>query len=411
MKEKINIAIIGLGCRGTDLLNKILLPQTDVEIVGVCDSYGDRVEEACKKISEKTGKNAFATSDYKQVLDINGLDAVVISTAWEYHLKIAIHALKKGVAVALEVGGAFSLEELWELVRTQEKTKTPFMFMENCCFDKSELLATAMVRKGVLGTIVHMEGAYSHDLREEIAGGAKNRHYRLRNYLYRNCENYPTHEIGPIAKILDINRGNRFVSLVSVASKAVGMKEYALENAEKYPELNGLEFNQGDIVTTVITCANGETVTIKLDTTLPRFYTRNFIVRGTKGFYEQNTNTVFLDGPHDDAYDPAIMYRRYLENGKDYEKEYLPEFWQIITSEQLSAGHGGMDYFIFRNFIDSIKSGTEPCIDVYDAATWMAISVLSEQSIKNGGAPICFPDFTDGKWMMRQRKDVCQFKL
>ena len=409
MTDKIKIAVLGLGCRGKDLLNKILLPQNDVEVVGVCDSYRDRVEYACRSVAEKSGNAPFGTTNYKEIFGITGLDAVVISTAWEDHLKIAIHSLEKGVAVALEVGGAYSLEELWELVRTQERTGTSFMFMENCCFDRNEILATAMVRKGVFGTIVHLEGAYSHDLREEIAGGAKNRHYRLRNYISRNCENYPTHEIGPIAKILDINRGNRFISLVSVASKAAGLEEYAEENAGKYPELKGVKFKQGDIVTTVITCANGETVTIKLDTTLPRFYTRNFTVRGTKGFYEQNTNTVFLDFPHDDAYDPAVMYKRYFDNGKDYEEEFLPDFWKEITPEQLSAGHGGMDHFIFRNFIDCIKEGGEPCIDVYDAATWMSISVLSEQSILLGGAPVAFPDFTDGKWMMRKRKDVCSF--
>ena len=409
MKDKIKVAVIGLGCRGKHLLQNVLIPQKDVEIAGVCDSYSDRVEEACNTVFDRTGIRPLATADYKEALAIKGLDAAVISTAWEYHLKIAIHALNCGVAVALEVGGAFSIEELWELVRAQERTGTPFMFMENCCFDKAELLATSMARKGLFGTVVHMEGSYSHDLREEIAGGAKNRHYRLRNYISRNCENYPTHEIGPIAKILDINRGNRFVSLVSVASKASGMKEYVSLNKDKYPELEGVEFNQGDIVTTVITCANGETVTIKLDTTLPRFYTRNFTLRGTKGFYEQNTNTVFLDGPHEDTYDPASMYAKYLDSGKKYEEEYLPSFWKNITKEQLESGHGGMDYFIFREFIDCIKEGKEPCIDVYDAAAWMAISVLSEQSVQSGGAPVAFPDFTDGKWMMRRRLDVCNF--
>lgn len=409
MKKSIKMAIIGYGCRGNDLLNKILLQQDDVEIVGVCDFYKDRAKSAGKSVEEKRGVEPLVSTDYKEILDIKDLDAVLISTAWEYHLKIAIHALNKGVAVALEVGGAFSIEELWELVRTQERTGTPFMFMENCCFDKAELLATSMARKGIFGTIAHMEGAYSHDLRGEIAGGAQNRHYRLRNYIGRNCENYPTHEIGPIAKILDINRGNRFVSLVSVASKSVGMKEFVANNLDKYPELEKTEFKQGDVVTTIITCANGETVTIKLDTTLPRFYSRNFILRGTKGFYEQNTNTVFLDGDFEE-YNPVSMYKYYLDNGKKYEEIYLPKFWQKITPEQLEAGHGGMDYFIFRSFIDSIKSGEEPCIDVYDGATWMAISVLSEQSILLGGKPVAFPDFTDGKWLMRERKDVCDFE-
>ena len=406
MKERLKMAVIGLGQRGYSLLDAVLVRQNDVEIVAVCDAYQDRVERAQKLVKEINGIDAFGTIDYKEVFE-QKLDAVLVATAWEQHVEVTLYALEKGIAVAMEVGGTYSENELWELVRTQQRTKTPFMFMENCCFDKTELLATSMARKGVFGKIVHMAGAYGHDLRKEIASGNKIRHYRLRNYMKRNCENYPTHEIGPIAKVLDINRGNRFVSLVSVASKAEGLKEYVKENAETYPELQDVTFKQGDIVTTIITCANGETVTLRLDTTLPRFYARDFTVRGTKGFYEQNTNTVFLEGDKED-WVAVNSYKRFIDNAVEYEQEYLPSFWKNITEEQMKAGHGGMDYFEFRHFIDCIKEGSEPAIDVYDAATWMMISVLSEQSIALGGAPVLFPDFTEGKWLYRERKDVCE---
>ena len=409
MKDSLNFAVIGLGQRGKGLLENILIAQSDVNIVGVCDAYSDRAEEGGKFVKEKRGVEPLITTDYKEIFGIKDLDCVLISTAWEYHLKIAIYAMKKGVAVALEVGGAFSMEELWELVRVQEQTGTPFMFMENCCFDKGELLATNMARHGLFGDVVHLEGAYSHDLRCEVSSGMQIRHYRLRNYIHRNCENYPTHEIGPIAKLIDINRGNRFVSLVSVASKAEGLKRYVKDNAEKFPELVGQEFKQGDVVTTVITCANGETVTIKLDTTLPRFYSRNFTVRGTKGMYSGDSNLVYLDGD-EEGYDTLEMHRKFFDNGKKYEEKYLPDFWKTVTKEQLEAGHGGIDYFEFRCLVDCLKKGEEPPIDVYDAATWMAISILSEESIQKGGAPVTFPDFTDGKWMLRERKDVCEFR-
>ena len=408
MKESLNFAVIGLGQRGKGLLESILIPQNDVNIVGVCDGYADRAAEEGKIVKEKKGNDPFITTDYKKIFDIKDLDCALISTAWEDHLKIAVYALEKGVAVALEVGGAFSIEELWELVRTQERTGTPFMFMENCCFDKAELFATNIARKGLFGDLVHCEGAYSHDLRWEISSGIQIRHYRLRNYIHRNCENYPTHEIGPIAKLLDINRGNRFLSLVSVASKAEGLKRYIKDNADKFPELEGKEFNQGDVVTTIIKCANGETVTIKLDTTLPRFYSRNFTVRGTKGMYSGDTNMVYFDGD-EEGYDTLEMNRKFFDNGKKYEDKYMPEMWKSVTKEQLDAGHGGIDYFEFRCLIDCLKKGEEPPIDVYDAATWMAVSILSEQSIIKGGAPVCFPDFTEGKWMVRERKDVCKF--
>jgi predicted dehydrogenase len=401
------MAVIGLGQRGYSLMKNILLAQPDVEVIGVCDTYQDRVDQAVEKVKEIKGNTPLGTLDYKEIFTLSNLDAVLVATAWEFHNEITIYSLRKGIPVAMEVGGAYCEQELWELVRAYEETKTPLMFMENCCYDRCEVLATKMARAGLFGKIVHMEGSYSHDLRYEIAGGNILRHYRLRNYINRNCDNYPTHEIGPIAKLLDINRGNRFVSLVSVASKAEGLKEYVNNNLDKYGELSGVEFKQGDIVTTIIKCANGETVTIKLDTTLPRFYSRHFTIRGTKGFYEQNTNTVFLDKVHkEDMWTPAESYKCFIDNAKEYEEEYLPDFWKNITKEQLEAGHGGMDFFEFRAFIDALKNGEEMPIDVYDAATWMAITDLSERSILNNGAPVDFPDFTCGKWILRPRKDV-----
>lgn len=407
MKKTLKTAIVGLGQRGGDLLRAMLVKQEDVEIVAVCDVYEDRVESAAETVEKEKGVTPFKTTKFEEVFD-RELDAVLVATAWEQHVEVAIYAMEKGVAVAMEVGGAYTEDELWALVKTQERTKTPFMFMENCCFDKEELLATGMARKGKFGTIVHLSGAYGHDLRAEISGGEINRHYRLRNYKRRNCENYPTHEVGPIAKILDINRGNRFVSLVSVASKGAGLKEYVHEHADKYPDLQSTEFKQGDIVTTIITCANGETITLRLDTTLPRYYSRSFTVRGTKGLYEQDTHSVFFDGDNE-GWVPSEMHKKILCNAAAYEKEYLPSFWRDITPEQMKAGHGGMDYFEFRHFIDCIKEGREPAIDVYDAAAWMAITVLSEKSIALGGSSVAFPDFTNGKWLYRPRKDVCEF--
>lgn len=407
MKDCLNMAVIGLGERGSNLIKDVLLHQPDVKIIGVCDSYTDRIDKTVKKVQEIKGNTPFGTTEYKDIFELENLDAVLVSTAWEYHTEITIYSLRKGIPVAMEVGGAYCEQELWDLVHAYEETRTPFMFMENCCYDKAECLATKMARAGLFGKIVHMEGSYSHDLRKEIAGGNVNRHYRLRNYINRNCDNYPTHDIGPIAKLLNINRGNRFVSLVSVASKAEGMKEYIKDNAEEYPDLQGVEFKQGDIVTTIITCAGGETVTLKLDTTLPRFYARNFTVRGTKGFYEQNTHTVFLDKVHKEEYWTTVeSYEKMINNAKEYEAEYLPDFWKNVTKEQLDAGHGGMDYFEFRAFIDALKNGDEMPIDVYDAACWMVICNLSERSIAQGGTPIAFPDFTCGKWILRPGKDV-----
>ena len=408
MDKKTRIAVVGLGGRGYHMMRDVLLAFEDVDVPAVCDLYPDRNERAAKLIEEKKGYVPFTTTDYNEILARDDIDAVYVPSAWEYHVSIAIAAMKAGKPVAVEVGGAYSMDELFEMVRVHEETKVPFMFMENCCYNKEELLATAVVRSGKLGEIVHCSGAYAHDLRGEITGGNINRHYRLRNYKSRNCENYPTHELGPIAKLLNINRGNRMVSLVSVASKAAGLEQYVADHpelTEQDPTLKGMRFKQGDIVHTIITCQNGETILLKLDTTLPRSYSREFTVRGTKGYYSMDTNAFFIDGMQE-FWSPVQGARDIMDNAKNYEEEFLPDVWKNMSENAKKYGHGGMDAVMFRDFIECLNEGKEMPIDVYDAAAWMCITVLSEQSIAMGGAPQIIPDFTDGKWILRQPKDV-----
>ncbi len=409
-KEKIKLGMIGLGQRGGNLLSVILNSFKDVEVVAVCDVFSDRAEAAKNRIKELAGNDAAICETPEKLLK-SGAEAVIVSASWEAHVPLAIECLKAGVKVGLEVGGAYSVEDCRRLVETYEQTKTPFMFLENCCYDKTELMATSMARKGLFGELVHCSGAYSHDLREEIAGGNKNRHYRLRNYLHRNCENYPTHELGPIAKILDINRGNRMMSLVSVASKARGLQQYIRDRADTTePELKDAVFKQGDIVNTLITCANGETISLMLDTTLPCVYNRALVVRGVKGMYNQSCNFVVLDGEGGEEFWTGIENnRKKLDSAIVYEQEHLPSYWKNLTEEDKRTGHGGMDGYMLREFFDHCLSGEEMPIDVYDAASWMCISCLSEESIAKGGGPVAIPDFTGGAWLHRPRKDVADF--
>lgn len=411
MNKKINLAVIGLGARGYSVIKGVILKMPDVEVVSVCDVYEDRVQKTVSLISERRDIAPQGFTDYRKALSVKNLDAVLIITSWQMHDEIAMYAMEKGIAVGSEVAGAYSIESCFDLVKTQQRTKTPYMLLENCCYGKEELLVTAMVRKGIFGEIVHCSGSYAHDLRPEIAWGIENRHYRYDNYMHRNCENYPTHELGPIAKLLNINRGNRIVSVTSVASKAAGLNEYIKEEAKKreIPEyLKNAKFAQGDIVNTVLTCAGGETILLKLDKTLPRFYSRDFTVRGTKGMYEQATNSIYFPGITEEYFDAVDTYEKIINNAVKYEEEYLPSLWKDISPEAKAAGHGGMDYFVYRAFIDAVINKTDMPIDVYDAATWSAVTALSEQSIATGGEPQYMPDFTHGAWLTAKPRDVVE---
>jgi hypothetical protein len=402
----LKIGIVGLGARGTGLL-KLIARMKDVDINYLCDLYADRVENAQNIVKKVKGYAPSGTNNYKDIIEDKNIDAILILSSWESHTKIALEAMANNIYVGLEVGGAYDIQECWDLVDAYEKYKTPCMMLENCCYGKYELMVLNMVKKGLFGTVVHCSGGYQHDLRKEIAFGKENRHYRLQNYLTRNCENYPTHELGPIAKILNINRGNKMNSLVSISSKAKGMSDYIKQYKSDDEELINAEFAQGDIVTTVIKCENGETIVLTLDTTLPRHYSRGFTVRGTLAMYQEEANILFLDKKHQ-IYD---FYSRPLwNNGKRYARKYAHPIWKQYKKEGIKRGHGGMDYLVLRAFFESVHAKTDTPIDVYDTASWMCITALSEKSIKEEKV-VEIPDFTKGKWKNREKSPQGKYTI
>ncbi len=410
-KKTVKVAMIGMGERGKQLMEP-LLKMEDVTVTAVCDAYEDRTVAAAQTVEKENGNVPFASCDYKEVLARADVDVAVISTSWEYHIAIAIEAMHRGVFAAMEVGGTYNLQECFDLVEAYEQTKTPFFFLENCCYGRRELMCLNMARAGAFGEIVHCDGAYKHDLRKEVSFGKENRHYRLPHYIHHNCENYPTHELGPIAKILGINRGNRMVRLVSMASKSRGLAQYIRDTKPEDSELLHTEFKQGDIVTTVITCENGETVTLTLDTTLPRIYSRNFTVHGTKGMYQEDGDYVFLEKDLTvDIAEIDVDPQKIWKNADKYGEEYDNDLWKHKSEGMIAGGHGGMDYLVLRAMLSAARGESYPAIDAYDAAAWMCITALSEQSIANGSAPVEIPDFTNGKYKNRTEKSSGKYAL
>ncbi|MGI6689958.1 MAG: Gfo/Idh/MocA family protein [Christensenellales bacterium] len=390
----VRVGVIGLGGRGFGQLQLLAL-MPDVKITAVCDLYEDRVKRSGDYLAEALSARPFETTDYREVLKREDVETVIIMTSWQTHILIAVDAMKQGIIPALEVGGASSVDECWQLVRTSEATGIPCMLLENCCYGKEEMTLLNMVRQGVFGELVHCQGGYQHDLREEIGRGDIDRHYRLANFLHRNAELYPTHELGPIAKYLNINRGNRMVSLVSMASKARGQSAWLKENRPDDP-LADMTFNQGDIVTTMIKCINGETILLIHDCTLPRPYSRGGRIQGTRGIWQEDNRGIYIDGRS--PVDPDFWTHRW-ESDAAYMEEYCHPLWVEYEAFGRRGGHGGMDYLVLRGYIESIQQQQPFPIDVYDTAAWMAITALSEESIAMGGMPVPVPDFTDGRYM------------
>lgn len=408
----VRLALIGVGLRGQNHLS-LALRRRDVEIVALCD-INARMLGMAEDIVKKSGKKMprIFTGDpyaWKKMLELKELDGVIISTPWEWHTPMIIGSLEAGIKyVGTEVVLGITLQDHWDVVKTAERHRAQVMMLENVCYRRDVLAVLNMVRQGLFGELIHLQGGYQHDLREvkfndgqrPYGGGVEfgekgfsEAAWRTLHSVHRNGDLYPTHGVGPLAEMIDINRGNRFLSLNSFASKARGLHDYIVKlGGENHPNAR-IEFKLGDVVTTQIRCANGETILLQHDTNLPRPYSLGFRVQGTRGIWMDVNKSIYLEGLS------AEPHR--WESAQPYLEKYDHPLWQRWSKETEGAGHGGMDFFVLHAFIESIKRQVPTPMDVYDAATWSAITPLSEKSIELGNETVPFPDFTGGQWMYR----------
>ena len=390
----------------------LFLDRPDVEISAICD-IDDKMIEMTKEIFRKKGRPIPKIynrdeNDYLNLLSNEDLDGVNIATPWRWHYPMAISAMKNNVHVGVEVPAALTVSECWDLVDTSEKTGKLCMIMENVCYRRDIMAILNMVRLGMFGEIIHCQGGYQHDLRhvkfndgsQPYGGGVEfgkkgfsEARWRTQHSVDKNADLYPTHGLGPVSPMLDINRGNRMLHVTSTASQARGLKKYIVEKGGTNHPNAQVNFKLGDVVTSVIKCANGQTIVLSHDTNSPRPYSLNFRVQGTQGIWMKDNKSIYIEG--------LSPQNHRWESENKYLNEYDHPLWKRFSSskDNLSqAGHGGMDFFIARAFIESIKGAKKPVIDVYDAVSMSVIVPLSESSIESGSKPIKIPDFTRGKW-------------
>lgn len=411
--EKVRLGIIGTGLRGQNHLD-LILRRADTELVAICD-INNKMLEAAKAMIVKSGKampQVFTGDPYawKKMITKHQLDGIIIATPWEWHKEMIIGSIQAGIKyVGSEVMIGISLEDHWEVVRAAESVKAHVMMLENVCYRRDVMAVLNMVRQNLFGELIHLQGGYQHDLREVKFNdgvhpyghgvefgekGFSEAAWRTAHSVNRNGDLYPTHGIGPLAHYININRGNRFVSLSSFASKARGLHNHVVKNGgENHPNAK-VKFKLGDVVTTHILCANGETILLQHDTNLPRPYSLGFRVQGTEGIWMDVNKGIYLEGKSAKAHQ--------WDNSKEWFDKYDHPLWKRWSKETDGAGHGGMDFFVIHAFVESIKRKQATPMDVYDAASWSAITPLSEQSIDLGNQTVPFPDFTGGQWMYRK---------
>lgn len=411
---RLRLGLIGTGMRGQVLLQE-LIRRDDVEVAALCDIERFMLDKALAQVA-KAGKprpQVFTGSDqaWRDMLAKARLDGVIIATPWEWHAPMAIEAMKAKVPVGCEVVAGITLDDHWDVLRTQIATGTPYMLLENVCYRRDVLAVLNMARQGLFGEIVHLEGGYQHDLRavkfnsgvpgKAYGGGVEfgdkgwsEARWRTDHGVTRNGDLYPSHGIGPCAMQANIHRGNRFTRLTSYASKARGLHDYIVDQAGPDHPNAKVKFALGDIVQTQIACANGETILLTLDTSLPRPYSLGFRVQGTEGIWMDVNDSIYIEGksPEPHEWEPA----------QPWLDKYDHPLWRRFGAEAEGAGHGGMDFFVIHAFVEALKAGDPMPIDIYDAVAWSAITPLSEQSIANGNRTLEFPDFTAGKWKDRK---------
>ncbi len=405
--QKVRIGYVGVGLQGTSHVENLLKVE-GAEIVALCDIIEskvkfaqDMVEKAGFKRPDGYSKNEY---DWQRLCERSDIDLIYTATPWQWHVPISLFAMNCGKHVAAEVPAAITLDECWELVETSEKTGRYCIMMENCNYDKVEMMILNMVKKGLFGELVHAECGYLHDLRAVKHDMNGEGVWRRDFSMHHNGDLYPTHGLGPVMQCMDINRGNYFDSMVSFGSKTRGLHEYAVQEFGADSSQAKEKFVLSDVVTTLIRTMNGETIVVTHDTSLPRPYSRNILVQGTKGIVRKYPEPkIYIEGlsKTNDQWEPL----------NEYLKKYQHPVWEELETASKGAGHGGMDYIEDYRLVNALLKGVEPDMDVYDAVAMSAVRMLSEQSIAKGGKTLKFPDFTRGMWKKQRELPVMRLPL
>lgn len=403
--ETVRVGFIGLGQRGPGHLRNMMKIE-GVEIKALSDLRASSVEKANKSLAGSSHQPTLYSGnkdEWKKLCDRKDIDIVYIATPWNLHVEMAVYAMEHGKHAFVEVPAAGTIEDCWKLVETSERTKKHCMMLENCCYDFFELLTLNMARQGYFGDVIHAEGAYLHNL----LGLNFNKNgywnmWRLRENAHRNGNIYPTHGLGPVCQIMNVNRGEKLDYLISMSGDDFLMSKTAKELASKdsfFQEFADGHY-RGNMNTTSIRTASGRTIMIQHDVTSPNIYSRIHKITGTKGTaLKYPLPGRISNGGKENWVSDAEM--------KELEIKYQPAIVKKIGEMAKEVGgHGGMDFLMDWRVIDCLRNGLALDQDVYDAALWSSISPLSEKSVANRSIAVDIPDFTNGSWKTNTPVDI-----
>lgn len=391
-RDVVRIAIVGTGLRGRSVLHE-WLDVPNVRIVALADVVKEKAELA-RQMVLKAGQPEPALytggdHDFERLCERDDIDLVYTATPWEWHVPVVLAAMNHGHHAATEVPAAYTTDDCWKLVDTSEKTRRHCIMMENCNYGYNELLVLQMARAGMFGELKAGGAAYNHDLRRILFENRDEGIWRRAHHTRRNSNLYPTHGLGPVAAYLDIHRGDRFDTLVSMSTPPMGLEAWRTDHESTDSPKWQEKYVAGDLNISLIRTAKGRVIRLEHDVSSPRPYSRINSLQGTKGIFEDYPPRIYLEGQEGGE--------RYTSLDAHKEKFEHP-LWRSLGERARSGGHGGMDYVMAWRLVQCLREGLPPDMDVYDAAAWSVPGPLSEQSLAKGSAPVKFPDFTRGKW-------------
>ena len=401
--DTVRVGFIGLGRRGPGAVERFIhIPGT--KIVALCDLLPENVAK-CQKMLEKAGLPAAAEytdaeDAWKELCERDDIDLVYIATDWKHHARMGVYAMEQGKHTAIEVPSAMTLDEIWTLIDTSERTRKHCMQLENCVYDFFEMNTLNMAQQGLFGEVLHVEGSYIHNLKDFWPYYWNN--WRL-DYNHENRGDvYATHGMGPACQLLDMHRGDRMTTLVAMDTKAVCAPDYIEQTTGVRPN----DFKNGDHTMTMIRTANGKTIHIQHDVVTPRPYSRMYQLTGTKGFANKYPVQGYALEPEQIALSEMPDHENLSSHGflsPEQQAELTEKYMHPIIREvgdfaRKVGGHGGMDFIMDYRMIYCLRNGLPLDMDVYDMAEWCCLAPLTALSIENDSAPVEVPDFTRGAW-------------
>lgn len=398
--DEVRVGVVGLGMRGPGAVHR-LASIPGVRVAALCDLYPERVaaQQAWLRDNGKPEAREYSGEEGYKALCESDLDLVYVVTPWALHTPVALYAMEHGKHAAIEVPSAMNMEECWALVETAERTGRHCMQLENCCYGEVEMLTLNLVRQGLLGELVHGEGAYIHDLRElnylDPAKGGYQGYWRLKWNAAHFGNPYPTHGLLPIMQAMNVNRGDRLDYLTCVSSNQIGMDLYAKKVFGEGSWQADLHPKCGDMSTTVIRTAKGRTIMVQHDVTSARPYSRINLVSGTQGILSDYPLRIAMTAnPGEGAHSWFSA-----EEVERVRQEYRHPLWKVAGELAVKmGGHGGMDFLMDLRLCYCLQNGLPLDMDVYDLAASCSLCELSERSALNRGEPQDVPDFTRGGW-------------